>query len=192
MATNRRIITAEGPDFYPTPEWGTFALIEYENFYGPIWEPCCGDGAMSKCFEACGYDVISTDKYYRGYGDVLDFLENEPIKGFTNIVTNPPFNIATEIIEKSLSILPRGGKACFLLRTAFLESKNRYNRLFRTNPPATVYVFSERLSMYPAGQKGVKGGGTTSYSWFVWNEEKMCERNITEVKWIRPGLKNER
>lgn len=190
MATNRRKVTTEGPDFYPTPAWGTKALLAYETFNGPIWEPCCGDGAISKVLEADGYKVLSSDKYDRGYGDMLDFLEDTPKCGFMNIITNPPFNIATEIIVKALPLVR--GKACFLLRTAFLESKSRYGKIFSTAPPTTVYVFSERLSMYPAGQKGVKGGGTTSYSWFVWDKEEMQSYYETKVKWIRPGFKNER
>lgn len=35
-------------DFYPTPPEMTRALLSVELFYGAIWEPACGDGAMSR------------------------------------------------------------------------------------------------------------------------------------------------
>jgi len=39
-----------------------------ESFEGQIWEPACGDGAISRVLEAAGYQVISTDLIDRGYG----------------------------------------------------------------------------------------------------------------------------
>lgn len=186
MATNRRIVKTEGPDFYPTPEWGTLALMHNENFKGGIWEPCCGDGAMAEVLKT-KYEVISSDKFDRGYGHyrARDFLECKDLLS-DNIVTNPPFNIAGDMIEHAYNLIKDGSKAAFLLRTAFLESQDRYNRIYSKFPPNRVYVFSERLSMYPAGHKGVLGGGTTSYAWFVW--EKGAPKK-TEIRWIAPGLK---
>lgn len=43
----RRTADLDGPDFYPTPRWATFALIVSERFECEIWECACGDGAMS-------------------------------------------------------------------------------------------------------------------------------------------------
>lgn len=184
--TNRRLVSSEGPDYYPTPSWGTKALLHYEKFYGPIWEPCCGDGAMSDVLLNNGYEVASSDIHDRGFGFIADFLTYDYNNvSFNNIVTNPPFNLALPIIKHALNIVDEG-KVCFLLRTAFLESQIRYKELFSVDPPNRVYVFSERLSMYPAGQKGVSGG-TTSYSWFVWDRKLKNER--TELLWIEPGLK---
>ena len=41
-------------DFYPTPPEGTEALLSAVSFNGPIWEPACGDGAISRALEAAG------------------------------------------------------------------------------------------------------------------------------------------
>jgi hypothetical protein len=181
--SNRRLVVNEGPDFYPTPEWGTLALLKNEMLYGNILEPCCGDGSMSKVLEKTGLKVISSDLYDRGYGfqkDIFDITET-----YDNIITNPPYNIALEVILKSLSIVKY--KAAFLVRTAFLESSSRFEKLYDKNPPNRVYVFSERLSMYPKGYE-VQGGGTTSYSWFVWDKEEYGSSG-TQLIWIKPGLK---
>ena len=45
---NERFADLSGPDFYRTPRWATFALIDNEKFSGEIWESACGDGTMSR------------------------------------------------------------------------------------------------------------------------------------------------
>src|ERR1700731_1509288 len=73
--TMKRFADLDGPDFFPTPRWATFALIENENFKGDIWECACGDGTMSKVLEETGCAVPSSDLYKRGYGESgQDFL----------------------------------------------------------------------------------------------------------------------
>ena len=42
----------EGRDFYATPSWVTEALLHHVRFRGRVWEPCCGDGAMSSVLMA--------------------------------------------------------------------------------------------------------------------------------------------
>jgi hypothetical protein len=49
--TMKRFADLDGPDFFPTPRWATFALIENEKFNGEIWECACGDGTMSRVLE---------------------------------------------------------------------------------------------------------------------------------------------
>jgi hypothetical protein len=41
----------DGPDFFPTPAWATFALVDNGPFQGEIWECACGNGAMSRVLE---------------------------------------------------------------------------------------------------------------------------------------------
>ena len=65
--TLKRTADLGGPDFYPTPEWATHALIENEYFSGTIWEPACGNGAMSRVLKKVSADVYSSDLYDRGY-----------------------------------------------------------------------------------------------------------------------------
>src|SRR5262245_24374766 len=105
--TLKRFADLDGPDFFPTPEWATLALMDNESFEGLIWEPACGDGA------------------------------------------------------------------------------NRYRTIFPVAPPARIWVFSERITFYPAGAIK-KGTGTTAYAWFVW--EKNWARQ-TELKWFKPGYR---
>ena len=62
-------------DFYITPPEATKALLAVEKFGPCIWEPACGDGAMSRTLEEAGYKVTSTDLHSHGYGvSGVDFL----------------------------------------------------------------------------------------------------------------------
>ena len=180
--TNKRSADLDGPDFYPTPRWATFALIESECFKGDIYEPACGDGAMSEVLAETGNRVISSDLYNRGYGESgLDFLNSS--RSYANIITNPPFNSAEGFVSAGLRCAT--SKFALLLRLAFLEGANRANTIFHKAPPARVWVFSERITFYPKGAVQA-GSGTTAYAWFVWDKDHS---GVTELAWLKPGFK---
>jgi len=180
--TVKRFADLDGPDFFPTPAWATHALIDNERFRGDIWESACGDGAMSKVLEQTGNTVISSDLYDRGYGESdHDFLETW--RCAPNIVTNPPYNAAEGFVRSGIE--RASSKFALLLRLAFLEGANRQRTIFTACPPARVWVFSERITFYPAGAIQ-KGTGTTAYAWFVWDKDAMGR---TELKWLKPGYK---
>ena len=181
--TAKRFADLDGPDFFPTPAWATHALIESERFVGDIWECACGDGAMSRVLETVA-TVKSSDLYERGYGDAgIDFLEAS--HAVDNIVTNPPFNAAEAFVRQGVQLANK--KFALLLRLAFLEGGNRANTIFTDTPPSRVWVFSERITFYPAGAEK-KGSGTTAYAWFVWDKEAPSG---TELKWLKPGYKSQ-
>ena len=179
MATNRRLVAQEGPDYYVTPAWGTRALITLEPIIGAILEPCCGSGEMAEILKETGNEVIACDLYDRGYGEVFDFFKQTLWR--SNIITNPPFNLAEEMLDHALKLSEL--KVCFLLRSAFIESRRRWEKFYRDRPPTRVYAFSERLSIYPASDQR-ESGGTTSYAWFVWDQQ--AKGNTTELRWIAP------
>ncbi|MEY8883518.1 NAD(P)-dependent oxidoreductase [Donghicola sp. XS_ASV15] len=180
--TLKRVADLEGPDFYPTPAWATRALIENETFEGDVWECACGNGAMSDQFKEYGYEVHSSDLYDRGYGEKdCDFLNSN--KTASNIVTNPPFHSAEEFVHKGLELAQN--KLALLLRLAFLEGGKRQANIFNVYPPTRVWVFSERITFYPAGSVR-KGSGTTAYAWFVWDKNHLGK---SELKWLPTGYK---
>jgi hypothetical protein len=180
--TLKRFADLDGPDFYPTPVWATYALIDSERFEGDIWECACGDGVMSRVLEQTGRQVPRSDLYRRGYGEPgHDFLTTT--RRYDNIVTNPPYNSAEGFVRSGASQARR--KFALLLRLAFLEGANRANTIFRHTPPSRVWVFSERITFYPAGAER-KGSGTTAYAWFVWDRDAPSG---TELKWFEPGYK---
>lgn len=180
--TQKRYADLDGPDFFPTPAWATHALIENEKFSGNIWECACGDGAMSEVLSLTGCKVVSSDLIDRGYGEGgVDFLKSDRV--YDNIVTNPPYNAAEGFVSVGLKSVKK--KFALLLRLAFLEGANRRETIFSKMPPTRIWVFSERITFYPAGAIQ-KGSGTTAYAWFVW--DKSVDHG-TEVKWLPTGYK---
>jgi hypothetical protein len=180
--TTKRFADLNGPDFFPTPSWATHALIDNERFEGEIWEPACGDGSMARVLEETGCPVLATDMFDRGYGEAgHDFLN--PTYTSDNIVTNPPYNAAEGFVRSGIGHSRR--KFALLLRLAFLEGANRERTIFSKHPPSRVWVFSERITFYPAGAIQ-KGTGTTAYAWFVWDKQAP---GATELKWFKPGYK---
>ena len=83
----------EANDFYPTPAWVTETLMRHATLRGPVWEPCCGDGAIARVIEASGLPVEATDLGDRGYGTGgMDFFAQTAVpEGCRAIVTNPPY-----------------------------------------------------------------------------------------------------
>ena len=137
---------------------------------------------MSKVIEASGNNVYSSDLYDRGYGEQgVDFLQADWCAD--NIITNPPFNAAEGFTRNGVRLARK--KFALLLRLAFLEGANRASTIFAETPPSRVWVFSERITFYPAGAVQ-KGSGTTAYAWFVWDK---ASNGGTELKWLKPGYK---
>ena len=94
----------EAFDYYATDPRAVEMLLELEQFSPVIWEPACGEGHISKVLQAHGYEVISTDLIYRGFGDPepLDFLK-ETLDDFEgDIITNPPYSMGLEFVQRAL------------------------------------------------------------------------------------------
>ena len=96
-------------DFYATEPAAIELLLSKEKFAPEIWECACGMGHLSEVLKAHGYNVISTDLVYRGYGDPepLNFL-SETLEDFEgDIITNPPYKYALEFVERAIeSVAP--------------------------------------------------------------------------------------
>lgn len=159
-------------DFYPTPTNATLALLEREKFEGDVWEPACGDGAISKLLKLQGYDVYSSDLVDRGYGDAhFDFLNSW--RQHDNIVTNPPFNIGTKFAIHSLHCARK--KVAIFQKLTFLEGKERRDKLYSLNMLRRVYVFSERQAF------GDHKGGMLAFAWFVFDKEYSGKAEISFI-----------
>ena len=128
MCNSAAIVTRADHDFYPTPPEAVRALLSVEQFDGTIWEPACGDGAISRALEAHGHAVVSTDLIDRGYGEGgSDFLSPSTTArimlehpSLRHIVTNPPYSyrrgIADKFVGQALRVARHtGGNVAMLL-----------------------------------------------------------------------------
>lgn len=153
-------------DFYPTPKYAVVELLKREDFVGSVWECACGEGDISVVLESNGFNVISSDLVYRGYGMKLDFFQSDLI--VDNIITNPPYKLALEFVLKAKKQSTK--KIAMFLKTVWLESESRYN-MFQDKdfPLKTVYQFSKRVTLYKNGEK-MKNSGMIAYAWYVWDK----------------------
>jgi hypothetical protein len=167
----------EANDFYPTHPGATKALLSVEPFAGDIWEPACGEGDISRVLEEAGHRVISTDLVDRGFGEARrDFLMEWRPQA-PNIITNPPFKLASEFVEKSLQLTT--GKVAMFLRLAFLEGVER-GSTFPTQPLARVWVMSRRVPMW-RGEVRDEIGSLMAMAWFVWDH---AHKGRPELGWL--------
>jgi len=163
-------------DFYATPTNATVELLKRQKFKGKIWECACGDGAMSKVLEKHNYEVYSTDLIDRGYGETgIDFLfEN---RKFDNIVTNPPFNLATEFTLKALELSQN--KVVMLSKISYLEGIHRKKVLFDNRKLEKVLVFSRRVAFKKQGSS--KANGLMAFGWFIYD---INYNGLPTIDWI--------
>lgn len=179
-------------DDFPTPPWATRALCEFlEQWCGEsleylsVREPAANRGHMVKPLLEFFGNVIATDIHDYGAGyRVQDYLFglDEHFSRTDWTVTNPPFKLAEQFIERALR-LSRVGVA-MLVRTAFLEGVGRFERLFSQTPPAVVLQFTERLVIHK-GRLAPEGSTATAYAWVIWRHGFTD----TRLRWIAPCRK---
>lgn len=179
-------------DNFPTPPWATRALVEHIIERGntkflksmSCLEPACGAGHMAKTLSEYFGTVTASDIFAYGYGNVENFLDStHEVGSFDWVITNPPFKYAEEFINKSLSIANRG--VAMLVRTVFIESVGRYERIFLNNPPQKFAQFSERVPMVK-GRLDKKASTATGYAWIVWEKNTGTESRLL---WVPPCRK---
>lgn len=170
-SSNHALESREAFDYYATDPKAVEMLLELEQFAPVIWEPACGEGHISKVLQAHGYQVISTDLVYRGFGDPepLDFLK-ETLDGFEgDIITNPPYSTGLEFVQRALESVRPGGKVVMLLKVQFLEGQKR-GVFFKDTPPRTVYISSSRISCAKNGDFERFPNSAIAYAWYVWEK----------------------
>ena len=159
-------------DDFPTPPWATRALCEWLDGaggvrgYGTCREPAANRGHMVKPLAEYFANVEASDVHDYGVGfPVQDYLFG-PLPGMIDwTITNPPFRLAEQFIERAIETSECG--VAVIVRAAFLESIGRYERLFSVNPPSHVLQFAERVVMHK-GRLAPEGSTATAYAWLIW------------------------
>jgi len=171
-------------DDFPTPPWATRALIEHVlpklDDGVRCLEPACGAGHMVRPLREYFSEVKAQDIADYNFGDIQDYLTYDNEITWDWIITNPPFKLAELFIERALTQARIG--CAFLVRTTFVESVGRYQRLFKNTPPTKVAQFVERVPMVK-GRLDRKASTATGYCWLVWERNKIAR---SEMVWIPP------
>lgn len=171
-------------DYYATPPRAIDDLLSKITLNHNVWECACGGGHLSDKLIELGYNVTATDIKDRGakkFDKVFDFLKEETQPVNCDIVTNPPYKLATEFVTKALDTVTVGNKVCYFLKIQFLEGAKRYEELYKHNESKHVFVYSKRISTARDGEFEKHKSTAMCHAWFVW--EKGYKGKPT-IDWI--------
>lgn len=195
-------------DYFPTPPWATRAgCLFLDNEMGErvheqtVWEPCCGEGFMSRPLaERFGKCIASDVHRYDDSHILYDFtLGDDPSFGEVDwCYFNPPFNAAADFVRLGLKRSRRGVVA--FVRSSFTEGEERLREIFAPMPPAYVVTYTERvvllrdrliqanrLDPFAVNKDGElepkRASSATSYALIVWRHGDTDTRH----RWIPPS-----
>lgn len=143
-------------DYFYTPTWVTELLLRHISFRGKIvLEPACGErhivnylkGSGISCY---GFDIKSS----------YDFLKTSKDKvrlTYDCIITNPPFSLKDQFIEKCIEI---GIPWVLLLPIQSIQGKKR-NELFSKVEDLSIIIPNKRVAFI-----GGKNSPNFASAWF--------------------------
>lgn len=184
-------------DDFPTPPWATRALCEWLRDEGhdlssmDCREPAANRGHMVRPLAEHFDYVEASDVHDYGAGyPVADYLFGPPPVRTDWTITNPPFRLAEQFIERAIATSRVG--VAVIVRAAFLEGVGRFDRLFSQHQPAHVLQFTERVVMHK-GKLSPKGSTATAYCWIVWDTRSSgpsgMARPSARLSWLAPCRK---
>jgi hypothetical protein len=104
-----------------------------------------------------------------------DYLTMETRTDYDIIITNPPFNIAQQIIEKAMRDVQEGGYVIMLLRLNFLGGQCR-KEFWEKYPPQRIYVHRKRMSFQDKG-----GTDSIEYMHCVWQKGENKKESLLRI-----------
>jgi hypothetical protein len=191
----QRVENKDSLDDFPTPPWAARALLEHvieqeaDTRSMTVLEPACGRGHIAQTLREYFGSVAASDVHEYGYGEVSNFLTSVyATDAFDWVITNPPFRLGEDFIHRAMPIARRG--VAVLVRTVFIESVGRYQRLFSVDPPSKVAQFSERVPMVK-GRIDKKASTATGYAWVIWEKENIGSPTLAWVPPCRKALERD-
>ena len=172
---------------FPTPPWATRALCRalFRNAMSnhlSVREPAANRGHMVRPLAEYFGHIEAADIFDYGAGfSQLDYLFGPLPAAVDWTITDPPFRLAEQFIERALATSLLG--VAVLVRSAFLEGVGRHQRLFSVRPPSRVLQFSERVVIHK-GRLSPDGSTATAYCWVIWETERRD--GPTRFEWIEP------
>jgi len=172
-------------EHYPTPINAVKALVDQLVVLpnDKFLEPCRAEGNI--------YQQIilpESQKYWAEIRDGVDYL-NTPFPKMDIIITNPPFSLTCEFLEKSLSELSEKGVLAYLQRVNYLGAAIRLPFWERVGTPNKFPVLVPRPSFVKRG-KGSQD--SCEYAWFIYdrgNRLPFMKHGVSQIKWNKVRLK---
>lgn len=160
-------------DLYETPEWVTEALIPHLSMPTEtiVWEPSAGSGRMAAVLKS-KFEIYSSDiephENLDGDGDFLCWHCRAFRAGA--IITNPPYDLATQFCEQALRLMePVEGSVAMLLRTDFDHAKSRTHLFRDCQAFSKKLVLMKRIVWFVEDDGKPKGSPSFNHAWYIWN-----------------------
>ena len=161
-------------DFYRTPLKAVNLAKPLINSELNWWEPCAGDGAISKNIKEITYasDIFPMHETIHQ----LDMLNCDKPQNIDAVITNPPFCFQFELLDRCLYEwrIP----ALLLLR---LESFSGQKRNYYTKNLLKMHIISSLIKFETEDGRIVNGNGTLRCAWCLFVPEKVP---FTETRWV--------
>jgi hypothetical protein len=169
-------------DAYYTPREAAQGIVyELLPHMGPGWvvDPACGKGALLDAVHIIdpkqptfGIDIdqAAVDYTAKAHSAVRsDFLQMVKLwqlqsDALSLYISNPPYALAQEFVQKMLSDRTQTTIVACLLRLGFLGSQKRHD-WWDENPPTAIRVLSNRPSFTGDGKTD-----NSEYAWYVWGD----------------------
>lgn len=171
-------------DFYQTPYSMTtqicLHLVNRYNIYS-ILEPAAGEGSIIKVLkEFFPESKIYASDLYRKINK-KDFLSEKdyPLnKTYSWIITNPPYSLANEFIQKAKQIAPN---VLMLLPLNYLQGEKRFkDNIFKELKDVFIFTRMPMLSDR-VREDGKYQTGMQAYAWYHWQKDYSF---APEIHWI--------
>jgi hypothetical protein len=159
ITDRKKVGSKTGRDCCQTPGYALKPILSYlTQFYGPIWEPACGDGILGAELNlAFSNRIIETDILT---GD--DFFQKQP-DNWDVQVTNPPYSVKYKWIKRSYEL----GKPFALLMPVDVIGAKTAQLLF-AQYGVEIILMDKRIN-YIMPHMGLNGHGAHfSSAWFTW------------------------
>jgi len=142
-------------DDFQTPPIALSPLLPYLKKDWTIWECAEGVGYLTQALRDYGYKVIGTD-----ISKGQDFLMYEPDDNYDCILTNPPYSLKQEFLERAYLL---DKPFAFILPLTTFETRKRQD-LFRIGGLEVIF-FDKRINFQTPDGKG--SGSWFATAWFT-------------------------
>ena len=166
-------------DYYVTPVKKIYEFLnrfkKHEDIFSrniKILDPCAGGDEINDMSYPVALNVFNSDLKIDtmdirddSRADVkCDFLQADTKGKYDVIITNPPFNISLDVINKALDDVKDGGFVIMLLRLNYFGGKVRRS-LWENNMPKYCFVHNKRISFLANGKSD-----SIEYCHMVWQK----------------------
>ena len=146
-------------EVYPTPKHYIRGLLK-ELTINPtdkFLEPCKHSGNIFN-----EIPLPDDQKYFAEISEGVDYLTT-PFPAMDLIITNPPFSLTTQFLNKSKSELADNGTLIYLQRLNFLGSRKRVPFWKNFTCPHKI------ITLVPRPRFVYGRSDSNEYAWFVWD-----------------------